>query len=122
MAKYYLYELSDPITDEVCYVGITNDLQRRKSDHLRGLGFANHYYAILWAARISESKNVTMTVIGEFDSKRLASFAEKKRIFQYADDNYPLVNSTHYLARKRITNIDIKNRFEATRWYKDFEK
>lgn len=34
MKKYYIYKLSDPISDEVRYIGKTNNISRRYSAHL----------------------------------------------------------------------------------------
>lgn len=116
---YYVYGLHDPITNELCYVGVTNNLERRKKEHMELSCFACHYYSFIWQDRIRKLDNVIIRVISEFPKRREAAKQEKEIINHFAEIRHPLVNTNHYLKHNRYSNITLKETFEATQWFID---
>ena len=116
---YYVYGLHDPVTNELCYVGVTNNLERRKKEHMELSGFAFHYYSSLWQDRMRTRNKIVMHVISEFPNKKEAYQQEKELIHYLAEIRHPLVNDRHYLSHNRYSNITLKETFEATQWFID---
>lgn len=116
---YYVYGLHDPVTNELCYVGVTKDLEKRKMQHLCYSSFALHYYSSVWQDRMRKSDDIVIRVISEFLNKKEAYQHEKELIHHFAEIRHPLVNDRHYLSHNRYSNITLKETFEATQWFID---
>lgn len=115
---YHVYELRDPVTYELCYIGITDNPEKRRKQHIECfLPSSTYHFAVIFGGRIFDLQDVKMVCIECYPTKRLATKREKELITEMALDDIPLVNINHYLSIKRLTHDVLENRFSKTKWY-----
>lgn len=90
--KIYFYNLSDPETDEVCYIGQTVNPSQRLLQHLTQLN--GTYYKNLWIGDLRQRGLLpVMTVIQERNSDDIDHWwHERKLIKFYWNSGQPLLN------------------------------
>lgn len=116
---YFVYLLRDPLTREICYVGSTTNLNRRRIQHINNPNFARHYYGFLWGNRIQRLESVDMRLVYECTSKEEMIKREKDAIQWRLKCGDALVNSNHYLTGKKWNQKKLAEMFEKTTWYQD---
>jgi hypothetical protein len=81
MEKYYIYKLTDPLTDQVRYIGKTNNIAKRFSSHLNDKSKSHK------ASWITSLKNKgllpTVEILEEFDCEQQCYLKEVEYIQQY---------------------------------------
>ncbi len=114
----FIYTLSDPTTNEICYVGRTNNIKKRYKQHIEtSKNYHGNIYMSDWIANVvfDEYKKPIMNVINTYPMWEIDK-KEKDLIKKMIKDGHPLLNR---LLRKR------KNFFEniyKSEFYKRIEK
>jgi len=88
---YFVYVLIDPRTDEVAYIGITDDVHGRLLDHLRSSNDSS--VKDKWVHRL-RNMNLTpiMKVVEVVNARKAAEEREKYWIHYYLSQGVPLTN------------------------------
>lgn len=94
----YIYVLKDPITDEIRYVGQTNDIQRRYNDHISSSINENssdiNTYKCRWIRKLlSDGSKPTIEIIDRCESLIESNILEKYYIEKYYEEGCKLTNS-----------------------------
>jgi hypothetical protein len=120
--KVYFYTLSDPTTKEICYVGQTNDPDRRKKQHF-DVNATGNLLKLLWVrALTSENLRPVFTIILECDDTSISPKEyEAELIEKYWNRGCPLLNimsakNHRNITRKTIYNDYVK-RIRSSRFY-----
>lgn len=94
MEKIYIYTLSDPFTNEIRYVGKTNDINKRLVDHCKKCNLKNNSYKNNWIELLlSKNKKPKIEILDEvFDDEW--QFLEKYWIEQLKQWGFNLTNMT----------------------------
>lgn len=87
----YVYELVDPDTSNVVYIGQSANVERRVNDHLREALASSELYDWL-RQKIETGKRPIVRVVGHADSKSELNRLEKERINSYVSEGIPLYN------------------------------
>lgn len=93
LPRYCVYVLADPDTEEVFYVGETNNFERRKSQHLEG---SDQLSGFKVKALMAEMKTPIVRVIQHCHSDEAALMAEISWINHFIDIGAPLLNSQNF--------------------------
>jgi hypothetical protein len=88
---YYIYELVDPRTDQIRYVGITNNPELRLYQHTNCIDATGVKLAWLEEMRNDRVKPI-MRIIETTDSKQQAEAQEKHWIQEFIKSGFDLVN------------------------------
>ena len=88
--KYYIYTLSHPITNEVKYIGKTNNISKRYSAHLndKSKSYKNSWIKSL----LNEDLLPVIEILEEFDNELLCYNAEIYWIEQFKSWGFNLTN------------------------------
>ena len=88
--KYYIYTLSHPITNEVKYIGKTNNISKRYSAHLndKSKSYKNSWIKSL----LNEDLLPVIEILEEFDNELLCYNAEIYWIEQFRSWGFNLTN------------------------------
>lgn len=115
----YVYALQDPTTEEICYVGKTNDPPRRYSEHSNDFRLSNFWNA--WLTYLDQvNKNFEMLIVdcvpeSEADEK------EREIISLYWATDEPLMNQNHlHRGGVGISQKKVWARIERCRWYRQY--
>lgn len=87
---HYIYTLSDPDTQEVRYIGKTNNIAKRYSAHINDKS-KSHKNSWIKSLLIC-NKYPTITIIASFDDESKCFDAEIKYIAEYKQKGYDLTN------------------------------
>lgn len=114
--RIFIYTLTDPFTSEICYVGQTDDVEKRYAQHIK-----NRHTTILkgrWMNNLTVTlkRNPIMTVIESVEPLE-ADRAELAAIYRYWDEGSPLLNR---LSEKRIPPCVYNARIAASRIQTDY--
>ena len=124
MWKVFYYMLSDPETNEVCYVGKTTDLERRYKQHCSNPGnFKGNAYMTKWISGLARiGKMPTMDVIDSITEDFTGATSQKERelIKQKWAEGCPLLNRDKFLRPYRKNRgqdyIKWQTRLNNTLW------
>ena len=94
--KNYIYSLSDPDTNEVRYIGKTNNLKRRLSKHLSNSELNSGNHKSNWIiSLLRNNKLPIMDIIDEFDETNDINFYEIFYISLFKTWGFNLTNQTN---------------------------
>lgn len=94
----YIYKLIDPITNEIRYIGQTDNIKRRYNDHISSSFNENsdcyNTYKARWIRKL-KSKDLSpfIEIIEECDNLELSNIREKYYIEKLTNEGYKLTNS-----------------------------
>jgi predicted GIY-YIG superfamily endonuclease len=81
---YFLYNLIDPITNDIKYVGYTKNPKRRIWEHIRDAKKGIKTYKCEWIRSLLDKKNIPiMEIISEYESHNEIVDEEMKLIQEY---------------------------------------
>src|SRR3990167_6851040 len=89
----YFYNLSDPETNEVCYIGQTVSPLQRLSNHVYQV--SGNYYKDLWISNLSQiGLSPVMTIIQERKISEINHWHHERKLVEfYWRSDQPLLNS-----------------------------
>ena len=92
---YFLYNLIDPITNEIKYVGYTKNPKRRIWEHIRDAKKGIKTYKCEWIRSLLDKQNIPiMEVISEYENHNEIVYEEMKLIQEFRKIGYKLTNLT----------------------------
>lgn len=96
---YFIYALVDPRTNEVTYVGLTNNPNSRFQDHMSNFG--TNIKKSNWIRQLrDEHLGPRMSILEIVDTKEAATEREKYWINHYLSSGASLVNSEHTIPKQ----------------------
>ena len=113
--KMFLYTLTDPVTGEICYIGLTEYPHRRIRQHCSQPGnYKGNARMTRWISSLSElGEKPIMTIVDAVDDLDIGGKNGKKRerelIREYWDSGHPLLNSERWMRSQ--------DRFTNSKWY-----
>lgn len=116
MPTYTIYQLVDPLTNQPCYVGYTDDLERRRQDYRSGLPHSKAL--ILWFLKLKDIKLEPLliaidTVEGTIEDARAR---EAYWIEKFIGNGISLFNVQKNSTRRRREQKTILFEVEQARW------
>lgn len=95
MRKYYIYALIDPLTNMVRYIGRTDDIKRRYSEHLRECNWTKkRSHKSHWISRLLKNNSTPIIEILEETIFDKSGFWEIHYISLYKSWGFNLINKT----------------------------
>ncbi len=117
MHYYYLYALKDPITNEICYIGVTDNPKRRLASHCQVKSATGNMNKWIWVRGLVNIRmKPTMVILEENASTE----DETKAIHEYWANGHPLLNTANHLTPEEMTmelRQSILKRRRETKWY-----
>ena len=95
--RIYFYKLIDPITNEICYIGKTENPEKRCKQHCRAGYFDGNAYKDIWISNLVFKQNTypVMDVFAWIDNSLLDLRAYKHEIQlinKFWSEGHPLLN------------------------------
>jgi len=120
---HYVYELIDPRTNEIRYVGITTRLEVRFTQHLNGINDINEHKTA-WIQELKEQGlQPQMRIIETVDSREKARERERYWVRHYLDQNIQLTNSVLVpLIKRSIPRLSRRGREFFNQLNKEWER
>jgi predicted GIY-YIG superfamily endonuclease len=105
---YFIYELVDPKTDTVAYVGLTNNPNARFQDHMTNFG--TNMKKSDWVRQLrSEHLKPRMRILEIVDTKEAAVERERYWIRHYLSLGISLVNIEHAVQRQGVSLVNVEH-------------
>jgi hypothetical protein len=121
----YIYKLIDPITNEIRYIGQTDNIKRRYNDHMSSSLNKNsssyNTYKSCWIRKILNNNLLPIIeVIEECDTLEISNIREKYYINKLNNDGYKLTNS--YVSDVTEFSIETKKKMSSAKKGKTLEE
>lgn len=99
---YSVYALLDPTTNEIKYIGQTNNLEKRYEQHLRPISLKNIWiHELRW-----KSQKPKLEILQKCSSEKMAIARERHWIKFYRSKKNDLLNGKYLLPKKRYRGIE----------------
>jgi hypothetical protein len=116
MKNYVIYSLQDHKTGEICYVGRTNNISKRMSQHKRnGLPSKQSIEVSAWSCRMCDNGinwNILESDLTLEESKK----QEKQWIKKLWNEGQPLLNMTE---NPGLFGLKFQHRIHSSKWWRD---
>ena len=124
--RTFIYTLTDPLTSEICYVGKTDNVEKRYAQHINLKNMSGTLQKYYWLHNLiyTRASRPVMTVIEDVEPLE-AGEAELTAIYRCWDEGAPLLNRVSekkvptciYYARIAAARIQTEYNFMDLTWH-----